>query len=187
MRLDALRFSFRALVRHKRFSALAIVSLSLAIALNTTMYSVLDALINPKVAMRDPQRLYSLAYFGDYRGRLLDQDKLEAMRTLHFAQAMAGVGWYFGNNVVERGTRVRDARVVNITPNYFALLGNHPSAGRLLSEADINVEPRPVVVSERLWKQLFPERESFDTAPILLGGEPRSIVGLLAYEADFPG
>jgi predicted permease len=186
--LEHVRYSFRTLVRHKRFSALAIASLSLAIALNTTMYSVLDALIDPKVAIREPKRLYSLSYYGDFRRRILEQDKAEAMRTLRFAEGMARSMLNFGqNNIVERGARTRDARVLNISPNYFALLGNQPSAGRLLSASDVNVEPRPVVVSERLWKQLFPERESFDTATILLGGQPRSVIGLLPYEADFPG
>ncbi|HEY8175883.1 MAG TPA: FtsX-like permease family protein [Gemmatimonadaceae bacterium] len=187
--LDRVRFSYRALLRHRRFSALAILSLALAIALNTTMYSVLDALINPKVAIREPKRLFALSYYGDFRRRLLDQDKYEAMRSLGFVEGMTrSVPNYFGmSNMVERGSRVRDARVLNVSPNYFALLGNQPSAGRLLSEADLNVEPRSVVMSERLWKQLFPERETFDTATILLNGQPRSVIGLLPYEADFPG
>jgi putative ABC transport system permease protein len=186
--LERVRYSFRTLVRHKRFSALAIVSLSLAIALNTTMYSVLDALIDPKVAIREPKRLFSLSYFGDYRRRVLDQDKFEAMRTLRFAEGMArSVSNYGMSNVVERGSSTRDARVKNIAPNYFALLGNQPSAGRLLSEADVYVEPRPIVMSERLWKQLFPERDTFDTATVLLDGQPRSVIGLLPYEGDFPG
>jgi putative ABC transport system permease protein len=186
--LDRVRFSYRTLIRHKRFSSLAIVSLSLAIALNTTMYSVLDALIDPKVAIREPKRLFTLSYFGDYRRRVLDQDKFEAMRTLRFAEGMTrSVPNYGMSNVVERGSRTRDARVKKVAPNYFALLGNQPSAGRLLSEADVYVEPRPVVMSERLWKQLFPERETFDTATVLLDGQPRSVIGLLPYEADFPG
>jgi putative ABC transport system permease protein len=186
--LERVRYSFRTLVRHKRFSALAIVSLSLAIALNTTMYSVLDALIDPHVAMREPKRLYSLSYYGDFRRRVLDQDKAEAMRTLTFAEGMAkSLPNFAANNIVERGALTRDARVKNISANYFALLGNQPSAGRLLSGADVNAEPRPVVMSERLWKQLFPERETFDTATVLLSGQPRSVIGLLPYEADFPG
>ena len=41
------------------------LSLALAIALNTTMYSVIDALVNPKLDVQDPERLYWLTIWGD--------------------------------------------------------------------------------------------------------------------------
>src|SRR6185295_351825 len=65
--------SARLLLKHRGFSAVAVTSLALAIALNTTMYSMLDALVSPRVDMRDPQQLYSVSYFGDYRRRV-DQE-----------------------------------------------------------------------------------------------------------------
>src|SRR3954464_4649431 len=71
--LDAVRGSARLLLKHRGFSAVAVASLALAIALNTTMYSMLDALVSPRVDMRDPRQLYSVASFGDYRRRV-DQE-----------------------------------------------------------------------------------------------------------------
>src|ERR1700759_649813 len=62
MRLSrqAIRLAARALVRQRGFSIVAILSLALAIALNTTMYSVLDAMINPRLDMREPHQLYRM-------------------------------------------------------------------------------------------------------------------------------
>ena len=54
---DHIRHSGCLLQRHKRFTALAVLSLGVAIALNTTMYSVVDALIRPKLEIRQPHRL----------------------------------------------------------------------------------------------------------------------------------
>ena len=55
-----LRLAARSFSRHPGFSLVAVLSLALAIALNTTMYSVIDALVNPKLDIQDPDRLYWL-------------------------------------------------------------------------------------------------------------------------------
>lgn len=47
----------------------AILSFALAIALNTTIYSLLEALIDPQIDVRKPEQLYSLRFFGDYHHR----------------------------------------------------------------------------------------------------------------------
>lgn len=184
---ERVKHSLRTLARSKRFVALAIISLAVAIALNTTMYSVLDTMIDPKLAMREPEKLYWLTFYGDYRRLIQVNERNIAVRDgLTFHEGAAGAGW-FGEGIVERGSRLREARVRTVTPNYFSLLGVRASAGRLFSQNDMQAESRPAVLSERLWRQLFPEKEQFEAATIFVEGEARGVVGLLPYEADFPG
>lgn len=187
--MDRLARSFRIVLRHKRFTALATLSLAVAIALNTTMYSVLDALVNPRIDMFEPERLYSLQYFGDYRGRVPRELKFEMLTALRSFEAVGGTirstQWQ-EESIAERGDAVFDPRVRTVTVNYFPLTGVQPLAGRLLVPADAAAEPRPVVVSERFWKTVFPERRQLDTATFLLGGTPRAVVGVLSSESDFP-
>jgi putative ABC transport system permease protein len=185
--MDQLVHALRTLRRNKRFATLAILSLAIAIALNTTMYSVLDAIVFPKLDIRAPGRLFHLAFYGDYRHVVPDQERLEGLRALTFYSAMTRSVPSFAANVAERGSHARPARVLTVAPNYFALVGNTPRAGRLLSEVDVASPTRPAVVSERFWKHFFPERSFVDTATFLLDGQPRSIVGILPHEADFPG
>lgn len=151
------------------------------------MYSVVDALISPKLDIFAPYRLYEAPYFGDYRGRVPIRERNEALKALTFHAGAAGRRGSADGNIIERGSRLRDARILTVTPNYFAVLGVRPSAGRLLSSADASSAPATVVLSERMWRQLFPERETFDSATVLIDGEPRTVVGLLPYEADYPG
>ena len=184
---EQVKQSARLLRRHKRFTALAIISLGVAIALNTTMYSVVDALINPKLEIFEPYGLYEAPYFGDYRGRVPIRERNEALRALTFHAGAAGMRGSGDGSTIERGSRLRDARILTVTPNYFALLGVRPGAGRLLSRADVSSTSATVVLSERMWRQLFPDRETFDSATVLLDGEPRTVVGVLPYEADYPG
>ena len=181
--------SLRLVLRNKRFAALAVLSLSLAIALNTTMYSVLDALIRPNVEMHQPSRLYNLGFFGDYLGRMSQQARMEQIRELRSFAAVGGslrqMPWE--SNIVEKGSRVAEARIRSVSDNYFALVGVRPMLGRVLGPADAFVEPRPVVVGERFWKRMFPEATGIDGATVLIDGAPRRVIGVLSYAADFPG
>src|SRR5688572_21082387 len=99
---DRLPPSLRGLLRQKRFATLGILSLGIAIALNTTMYSVTDALLFPKVAIREVENLYSMPFYGDYRGRLTAQQKAEVIRKFSFVQESAHRRANFGaSNLAE--------------------------------------------------------------------------------------
>jgi putative ABC transport system permease protein len=185
---DLVTQSLRLLTRHKRFSATAILCLGIGIALNTTMYSVLDAMLSPKIEMRDPASVFKFVYYGNNRRLLTEGEKNTAIREhTSFHAGVAGTARAGFDRIVERGGRLREARIITVTPNYFSVLGSKPSAGRLLLESDLGMGVRPVVLGERLWKQLFPELGSFAQSEILVNGEPRTVVGLLPYSADFPG
>jgi putative ABC transport system permease protein len=183
------RYALRMLLRHKRFSALAIISLGVAIALNTTMYSVLDTMIAPKLAMRDPDRLYTFIYYGDFRGKIPAREKYDTYRLMRSAESMTGAGRTpFADGFAQRGGRLSEVRVTTVLPNWFSVTGAKPSAGRLLNPTDLGLEGRPVVVSERFWKQFFADKNRFEPVTFNTGGgEVRTVVGVLPYEGDFPG
>src|SRR5690349_16808631 len=67
MPLDSLRSAARSLRRQPAFVSVVVLSLALGIALNTTMYGMLDALLRPRIAVRDPAQLYWIRFYGDYK------------------------------------------------------------------------------------------------------------------------
>lgn len=186
--LHAAAQSLRLLRRHKRFAALAIASLGVAIALNTTMYSVLDAMINPKLDIRKPEQLYLGEYFGDYRRRVpVAQRNHEIIEDLGFHSGVTGFTGMRTGAMLERDGQLREAKILVVLPNYFSLLGVRPSAGRLLNDADVASKAATIVLSERSWRRFFPDQRWFDGATILLNGDPMVVVGVLPYEGDYPG
>jgi putative ABC transport system permease protein len=185
-RIEHVPPSLRTLLRNKRFATMAVLCLSFAIALNTTMYSVIDALMHPTVEFHEPDRLYRLAFFGDFRRKVSPADRKDAVMTATQFEGLARSAAATGVTIAERGGRVREVTALNVSSNYFAVVGARPLAGRLISVADEGVEPQPVVLAERVWGQFFPERETFDTATILINGEPRLVVGVLDKRAEFP-
>src|SRR2546423_15158357 len=70
MNRTSLRIAVRTLARHRGFTTVAVVSLALAIALNTTLYSALDAMFDPHIKARQPDHIYTLGYYGDFRHQL---------------------------------------------------------------------------------------------------------------------
>ena len=58
--LRELRLSIRSLLRHRSFTAVAVVTLMLAIGVNTTIFSVVNAVLLKALPFRDPEQLVSV-------------------------------------------------------------------------------------------------------------------------------
>ncbi|HYC53168.1 MAG TPA: FtsX-like permease family protein [Gemmatimonadaceae bacterium] len=186
MRLDSMPHSLRTLARHKQFTAMAIVCLGLAIGLNTTMYSVLDAVISPRIDLPHPERLYHLRYYGDYRGLIPGSERSTAIRDgVTFHEGVTGS--MPNGGMAERGGQLRAVTIEVVLPNYFAVLGTTATAGRLFNETDQGAEVRPIVITERLRAQLFAGRDAFAPSIIHVDGEPRQVVGVVSQSSALPG
>jgi putative ABC transport system permease protein len=184
--MDRLRHSLRTLTRQKRFAVTAIVCLGVAIALNTTMYSVLDGLISPRSEIRDPEQLHEVTWFGDYRQTVPMHEKLAALHSTSFQDGIASTYWPRPEDrLIEAGAQLREAIVSVVSPNYFAVHGVRPLAGRLLDARDSVSQTGAVVLGERMWKQLFPDAKEFEPAEVLIGGQGRPVVGIVSKGAGF--
>ena len=182
-----LRQSARTLAKHPGFACIAILSLALAIALNTTMYSVLDAMINPRIDAREPERLFGVTYFGDYRRRLPAGAVESALLSDTAAfEAVTGYRFYVGG-IVEHGARYHEAWAWLVKPNYFGVLGTHARAGRLFAPGDELASTPVVIVSDRLAAQLFTSEEQPVGARVDIEGNPFIIIGIVGRNAGFTG
>ena len=179
-------YSLRTLARHKQFTTMAIVCLGLAIGLNTTMYSVLDAMIKPRVDLPHPERLFHIRYYGDYRGLIPADERAAALREgVTFHDGVTGS--VPSGGIAERGSNLRLVLTEVVLPNYFTVLGATPKAGRLFAEADEGAGVRPVVIAEKLREQLFPDRDAFEPSLIHVDGEPRQVIGVISRGSALPG
>ncbi len=181
MRRDV-RIATRTLVRHPTFAITATLALALAIAVNTTMFSVLDAMINPKIGASHPEQLYSLRYFGFYGRRLgaSAPDLALAAGGRTYSGQTAGT-YYFGGGVVERGDVVRRAEVLTIRANFFNFLGVSPLEGTLTPPADPVQAAATIIISDRLEAALFRDGESPIGQSLVVDGTSLRIIGVARY------
>ena len=182
----SVRVALRTLGRHRGFTIVAVLSLAIAIALNTTMYSVLDAMFAPHVSARLPENLYTLRYFGDYQQRLSPGSIERALKAnVRGYEGVTGY-WPYGfpsQPLAENGTAFRRVRPSIVWPNFFDLLGTPPLQGRTFlprDEADANT----VVISDWLGGQLFPNESPVGRA-LTFAGRSYAIIGVVARNQRF--
>ncbi|MEP6620788.1 MAG: ABC transporter permease [bacterium] len=183
------RIAMRALLRQKTFAITATLAMALAIAVNTTMFSMLDGMINPTVGVREPERVFYIQYFGDPRHKVdfaASQRAIDA--TVGTRDGYTGIS---GNGNVstaaERGGHVAAARVARVRENFFPTLGVTPLAGRLTPGSDLASSTSSIVISARLRAALFNETEASVGASIIVDGETYTVIGVVErFEAFDP-
>lgn len=175
----------RSFARHPGFTITAILSLALAIALNTTMYSVLDALVNPDIFARDQSRLYRLLVYGDPRHRVGDAARIAMLREM--AAVTSGMTYVAGGPAAmgaEYGNRYAQVSSNTVAPNYFDVLGIGPTRGRSFTAADMASEMPPIIINAKLAATLSPDRDFPIGARVEIDGVARPVIGIVAHGAD---
>jgi predicted permease len=189
-----LRFALRLLRKSPGFTAVAIVTLALAIGANAVVFGVLNALILRPLNVPQPESLYQLERASDKVGtesypNYLDlRDRNRTFDGLA-AFAIAPVGLYTGENPSR-------AWVYEVSGNYFDALGIQPYLGRFIHPSDEhgpNSAPY-IVLTYAYWRGHFEGDRSVVGRTVQLNKSPFTIVGvappgfrgtLLFFSPDF--
>jgi putative ABC transport system permease protein len=183
------RYALRLLGRKPGFTTAALVTLALGIGMTTAIFSVLQAVILRPVPFPEPGRLImmwetdrnsgtmrepaSFPDFVDYRARSRQVDRLGAFLSIDV-------------NLAPDSGDPRRLSALAATPELMNLLGVKTIAGRSFTAEEARPRgPRVVIISDRLWEQLFARDPSAIGAPIRLNGEQWTIIGVLSPTADF--
>jgi len=187
--LQDLRYGARTLVRNPAFAALAIGCLAIGIGVNSTIFSIVDALLLRPFAFKDPDALVALhttrkiADVTQGAVSYLDwQDWRE--RTHSFSQTAAFSGRSF---VLSDGTESERFFGTAISATLFPMLGVEPVKGRIL----LDEEDRPggadvVILSYAVWQRRYASDPGIVGRSITVDGRPRTVVGVMAEHFQFP-
>ena len=182
---DDLRYALRALAKKRGFATVAILSLALGIGANTTVFTMLNAILLRPLSVREPDRLVALyttnshtpGYFlssypnyKDYR----DRNQVFSSLLLYSPILINLTG--FGEPQVVMGQIV--------TGNYFSALGVNAIVGRtFLPEEDVNPGANPVaVIGYGLWTRVFGADPRITSRTIRLNNHDFNIVGVAPPE-----
>ena len=171
MRLGSLfqdaRFGVRILAKEPGVTAAAVLSLSLAIGACTAAFSLIDALMLRPLPVPEAHRLVGFTYqpVRALQGGRLEDDHFSYSLLGRFRQAAGGQVDLFGMTVWgplqsavfdDSGTLER-VRAQWISGNGLATLGVRPMLGRLLTEADEQLDQKrsAAVLSYGFWMRRF--------------------------------
>ena len=170
--LQDLRYGLRMLAKSPGFTAVAVLSLTLGIGANTTIFTLAKAIFKSAIPVKEPTRLMSLCLRPRRARAALCQEYLptpypNAVDYREKNDVFSGAGHCrtgSGVDLTIGGKKVQAfCEVVNA--NFFDVLGVQPQLGRGFS-AEEDKTPQPVVViSYALWNR------EFGGDPKLVGGE----------------
>lgn len=184
--LDRLRVAARTLRKQPVFTAVVVLSLGLAIALNTTMYGVLDALVHPRTDVRDPAHLFWIRYFGDYRiidNAARDRALREGAPAL---ERTAYITPWLTQGLLEHGQNGTERAIAGVGLEFFSLLDARLVAGRTFVAADEHAEVTPIVINEQLAGALFPGEPNVVGERIKFGDTTFAVIGVLSKYTKLP-
>jgi len=178
-----LRSAVRSFWRTPGLTFVIVLTLGLAIGVNTAIFSLLNALALRDLPVRDPGSLVLVSTVVPVQG---DSYLTFAMfRELSARQqvfsAVMGAG---GTAVVtvSDGDTVAKGLLWAATSNLYEALGIGPAAGRLLVPADMTVDPpaaeRVVVLGFGFWQRHYHGDASVIGRTVRIDGAPFTVVGI---------
>ena len=180
--------SIRSLLRNPGFTAVAVITLMLAIGVNTTIFSVVNAVLLKALPFREPQQLVSVHQTEashDLPGIAAYQYLAWKEKSTNFDDLAA-----FSDDNINLTGNGEPERIpyAQVTASLFSTLGVQPLRGRFfLPEEDKPGADNVVVVSERFWQSRYGRDEKILQQALTLDNKPYSIVGVMPNSFRFPG
>jgi len=187
--IQDIRYGIRTLLQSPTFSVLTVLTLALAIGVNTAIFSMINVLLLRPLPIADtdtigfiystnPQRSIDRAYVSE-------ADFLDFRRELRSFSALAGVGR--GTSLVMTGHE-DPVRIIGweATANTFDVWGMEPLLGRTFQEGeDLPGAERVVLLSHGTWERRFGSDPGVLGRTLRLDGFETTIIGVLAPELEF--
>lgn len=184
-----LRYFLRSLAKSPGFAAAAVVSLALGIGANTSLFSVMSALLLHPLPYRDAERLVIL--WNRSPGLNITEDWFSTAQYFDIKsgqQSFEDVAIAIGGNYNLTG---RDApqRVgtIRVSSNLLPMLGAQAALGRLfVPQEDSPGQARTAVLSYGAWARRFGADRNVVGTSITLNGMSYQIAGVLPESFSLP-
>ncbi len=178
------RFALRRLRKQPALTAAAILTIGLGVGANTAVVSVLETVLLNPLGMRNTGRVLAATVRMDKLQMRHVTTSAAEFRDLEsmgdtFAAVAAAEGRAWTSSVNGEPVRLLGRAV---TPEYFAVFGERPMAGRFFSAED----RESAILSHRLWQAQFGGDPSVLGKVLMLDGQPHRIVGIAPPNFRFP-
>jgi predicted permease len=179
--LQDVRFGIRMLRRRPAFTAVAVLTLALGIGANTTIFSVVNAVLMRPLQVEEPHRLMSVftSYSGGNRYGITSFPDFEDLRSRNEVfSGLAAQAFSFMGLVGPDGSEVVLGQLVSW--DYFSILGVQAETGRtFLEEEDQTLGTHPVaVLSHASWQRRFGADPGIVGGEVSINGFPFTVVGV---------
>jgi predicted permease len=184
-----IRFALRSFAKNPWFTLVAVLSLAIGIGANTTIFSVVNALLFRPLAYDSPDRLVVL--WNTSPGLGITQDWFSTAQyfditTGHhgFEQVALAIGGNY--NLTGWGDPER-VGAIRVSSNLLPMLGARPALGRLLTpEEDAPGLPSTAILTDGIWTRRFGRDPHIVGKSVMINGQTYEIVGVLPRGFSLP-
>jgi predicted permease len=188
-----LRFAFRALRRDRAFTLVATIVIAMAMAVGTSVFSVVDAVVLRGLPFYQDERLIAVLEH-DPSGPLQSNSGWTTIQTFlawrerqESLEAIAAAG--FQQRLRIRGERGEAIEVpgLRISHELLDVLRVSPVAGRPLTAADEeNGGRRVVLISHGFWVRRYGAHPNAIGAELEINDHPHKVIGVLPQNVTWP-
>jgi predicted permease len=188
-----LRYASRALLKHRNFTAAALLTLALGIGINTSIFTLLYSVAFRPLPVQNPDRVVNVyqTLEGEFSRQVEGNEALlsypeylnyrDRVANVSGLAASAEVKLYLGGNNVEK------INGLMVTDNYFSLLGGGTDLGRTFfdKECQTPLQCPVAVLSYGFWQRRFGSDRSVIGTSLVLNRQRFTVLGVAAR--DFHG
>lgn len=188
--IQDIRYGLRSLRKNPGFTTVAILTLALGIGANTVIFSVINSVLLHSLPFRDPHSLVKVTLddpgvgLADLPCSVPEWKDLETRPGVFEDVVLVG-----GGSVNLTGSEEPERlEFVNVSPNYFTMLGAKAQIGRLFGPQDFALGfAEAAVISDGLWRRTFGRDPDILGRRIRLDNDLYTIVGVLPPAFRHPG
>jgi predicted permease len=184
-----LRYAIRTLAKSPGFTVAAILSLAIGIGANTSIFSIINALLLRPLPYQDASRLVIL--WNRSPGLNITEDWFSTAQYFDiknghhgFEQVAIAIGGNY--NLTSRGQPER-VGTIRVSSNLLPMLGQAAALGRgFTSDEDSPGKPATAVLSYGMWLRHFGADPKMIGQSVTLNGVPYEVVGIMPRAFSLP-
>jgi putative ABC transport system permease protein len=188
--LKDFRFAFRMIAWHRWFSAAIVATLALGIGINTTVFTLVNAVLFAPVPIPGGDRL--LTVDGNHLSKPNDTFKVSWKDYLEFKTANKE---FEGIEALSRAQRVISEpgnppqlyNMAHVSSGLFPLFKMNPIAGRAIAATDCVPGAEPVVLlGNSIWQDRYAGAPAVIGRTVRIDGKPATVIGIMPPGLMFP-
>ena len=186
--LNELKFALRRLRHSPGFTAIAIVTIAVAVGANTAILSIADAVLFRPLPYRDADRLFLVMMRDPQTGQRYTNVPGAYLKAIDDTHSGLGSAGRIQSSFlpIETPSGRQSVPMLRTSANYFDVLGVTPALGRLFTAGDSADFERVAVLSFASWQTRFGGERTIVGRDVTFGARTLTVLGVLPKDFVFP-
>lgn len=189
--LQDVHYALRVMRKSPGFTLIIVLTLALGIGANTSIFSIVNAVLLRSLPYYDPSRLVKITFNNPgigLRDVPYSVPELEDLKTRAGVFEQVSVLFPGPTNLTGAGQQPERLELLEVSPNYFSMLGASPQIGRLFGSQDVALGfAEAAVISDGLWRRSYGSDPNIVGKRLKLDNDAYTIVGVLSPGFRHPG